>query len=263
MDIRDVKIIQLIQYSILQHYEVVDTPLLDFTHSLKIACSFAQMYAEYPRCFIYIVGFPYITNRITINSEHEIIAVRLLSICPPDALRPHYQEGYLAGTTDITYRYESKTELDFNQRLIAKFSIPSGEEFWRDGFEVIPKEVLYPNNDTIEKICADIKVDVDKSLRTGDVGDFLEEWQKLEKILIDVGRNLDRRNLSVLSMIKILSDREIISNDTAHELNILRDIRNKLVHESYKVSRPMALEGSERIKSILRNPEIDDLKTLR
>ena len=31
-----------IQWSILQHYEVCHTPLLDLTHSVRVACSFAQ-----------------------------------------------------------------------------------------------------------------------------------------------------------------------------------------------------------------------------
>jgi len=40
---RDLRRRKLIQWSILQHYEVCETPLLDFTHSLRVACSFAQM----------------------------------------------------------------------------------------------------------------------------------------------------------------------------------------------------------------------------
>lgn len=32
-----------VQWSILQHYEVAATPLLDVTHSLRVACSFAQL----------------------------------------------------------------------------------------------------------------------------------------------------------------------------------------------------------------------------
>jgi hypothetical protein len=38
--------------------------------------------------------------------------VRLLSICPPDALRPCFQEGYLAGTGEVTTDYAlSKDDL--------------------------------------------------------------------------------------------------------------------------------------------------------
>lgn len=75
-------------------------------------------------------GFPYLTNRISFNSEHDIVNIRLLSICPPEAYRPHFQEGYLAGTDEITDNYERKIELDFNNRLIIKFELPVEKTFW-------------------------------------------------------------------------------------------------------------------------------------
>ena len=68
------------QWSILQHYEVCGTPLIDFTHSFRVACSFAQLENESDRAYIYVFGLPYITNRISINSEHDLINIRLLSI---------------------------------------------------------------------------------------------------------------------------------------------------------------------------------------
>ena len=108
-----------IQWSILQHYEVTGTPLIDVTQSLRVACSFALMNNSENSAFIYVFGLPYYTNRISINSEHDLVNIRLLSITPPSALRPYFQEGYLVGTEDITNEYESKSELDLNQRLIA------------------------------------------------------------------------------------------------------------------------------------------------
>lgn len=113
-----------IQWSILQHYEVCPTPLLDFTHSVRVACSFATLDPDGDDAYVYAFGLPYITNRISVNSEQDLVNVRLLSICPPDALRPYFQEGYLAGTDEVTTDYESKDELDFTRRLIAKFQIP-------------------------------------------------------------------------------------------------------------------------------------------
>jgi hypothetical protein len=104
-----------IQWSILQHYEVCGTPLIDLTHSLRVACSFAQLENGNDHAYVYVFGLPYITNRISINSEHDLINIRLLSICPPDALRPYFQEGYLAATSDIEHEYDSKSELDFKR----------------------------------------------------------------------------------------------------------------------------------------------------
>lgn len=124
---RELRQKKYIQWSILQHYEVVATSLLDLTQSLRVACSFAQIRSTDPTCYVYVLGLPYLSNRISINSEHDIVNVRLLSICPPAALRPYFQEGFLAGTADVTSEFDSKTELDFRSRLIAKFAIPMHE----------------------------------------------------------------------------------------------------------------------------------------
>lgn len=155
---REVKRRKAIQWSILQHYEVCKTPYLDFTHSLRVACSFAMMDNKEEYAYIFVFGLPYLTNRISTNSEHDLVNIRLLSICPPTALRPYFQEGYLAGTDEITTNYSSKTELDFNNRLIAKFKIPNNKDFWGSGFNQIPKESLYPDKDPIFELCEQIKL---------------------------------------------------------------------------------------------------------
>ena len=145
-------------WSILQHYEVCETPLLDFTHSLRVACSFAKSRQDTDCGYIYVFALPYITNRISINSEHHIVNVRLLSICPPDALRPYYQDGYLAGTEDITTNYGGKKEqLDFKRRLIAKFQITFNINFWEEELSPIPRIALYPKGDKILTLCEEIK----------------------------------------------------------------------------------------------------------
>ncbi|WP_165041246.1 hypothetical protein [Dysgonomonas sp. ZJ709] len=133
------------------------TPLLDFTHSLRVACSFAMIDNNTDKAYISAFGLPYLTNRISVNSEHDTINVRLLSICPPTALRPYFQEGYLIGTDGISNSYDTKGELDFNNRLVAKFEIPNNPSFWGDGFHQIPRNSLYPQNDPIEDICKQIK----------------------------------------------------------------------------------------------------------
>ena len=101
------------------------------THVIALACSFAQLAGIDPTCYVYVLGFPYPTNRISINSEEDLVNIRLLSICPPDALRPCFQKGYMAGTADATSNFETKTELDFRNPLIAKFAIPRAKSFWR------------------------------------------------------------------------------------------------------------------------------------
>ncbi|MCE1196838.1 FRG domain-containing protein, partial [bacterium] len=128
-----------IQWSILQHYQVCETPLLDLTQSLRAACSFAQAPAPGEPAglrsvgYVYVLGLPYLPNGISINSEQEVLNVRLLSTCPTLAKRTYFQEGFLAGTPDLTDNYDDKNELDFNRRLVAKFAIPCGDEFWDGG----------------------------------------------------------------------------------------------------------------------------------
>ena len=64
-----------IQWSILQHYEVCPTPLLDLTHSLRVACSFAFLNSEDADPLVFVFGLPYITNRVSINSEQDLISL--------------------------------------------------------------------------------------------------------------------------------------------------------------------------------------------
>lgn len=150
---------QYIQWSILQHYQVYETPLLDVTQSLRVACSFAQLDATTAQVYVYVLGLPYMPNGISINSEQEIVDIRLLSVCPPLALRPYFQEGYLVGTTDITDNYDDKNELDFNRRLIAKFAIPSGDSFWDGSLDRIQRDLLFldEHNDQMFRICSAIR----------------------------------------------------------------------------------------------------------
>ena len=150
---------QYIQWSLIQHYEVHETPLLDLTQSLRVACSFAQSSGEAAEAFVYVLALPYMPNGISINSEQEIVNIRLLSACPSLALRPYFQEGFLAGTTDITDNFDDKNELDFNRRLVAKFAIPGDDSFWNGNQLRIPDELLFldEKNDPMYRICVSIR----------------------------------------------------------------------------------------------------------
>jgi hypothetical protein len=152
--ISELKRRKFIQWSILQHYEVCETPLLDLTQSLRVACSFA-LQKNQETGYIFVFGLPYITNRITINSEQDIVNIRLINICPPQALRPYFQEGNLVGTADILSDYEERSELDFKRRLIAKFKITNSKDFWQDQDSL--EKYLMPDNDQVQALCEEIK----------------------------------------------------------------------------------------------------------
>ena len=224
-----------IQWSILQHYEVCGTPLLDFTQSLRVACSFAQQNNESSEAYIYVFGMPYITNRISINSEHDLVNVRLLSICPPEALRPYFQEGYLTATSDVDYEYDSKTELDFNRRLIAKFRIPNNKRFWGKDFSSIPQSALYPHNDKFEKICNEIKLDVKRELKPGQIGEFLSKWADLEEFVTSIG-DVSKEHATFFNSLKSLRQSETLDPITYNNLDKLRRFRNQIVHKPRAVN---------------------------
>jgi len=138
----------LIRWAILQHYEVCPTPLLDVTHSIRIAASFAS--GENNReGFIFVLGVPNLSGAITASSEAGLQIVRLSSACPPSAIRPHLQEGYLLGeypeisTIEQKLQYEH-FEVDFGLRLIAKFRF-SPDSFWSsETFPKVSDKALYP-----------------------------------------------------------------------------------------------------------------------
>ena len=150
---------QYIQWSLLQHYGVHETPLLDITQSLRVACSFAQSRPEPAEVFVYVLGLPYLPNGISINSEQEIVNIRLLSACPALAMRPYFQEGFLVGTPDLTDNYDDKNELDFNRRLVAKFRIPNSSGFWKGGPQRVPEELLFPGDDEdpMLRVCSSLR----------------------------------------------------------------------------------------------------------
>lgn len=249
---RELRLKRYIQWSILQHYEVISTPLLDFTQSLRVACSFAQLQSSDPTCYIFVLGLPYLTHRISIDSEHDIVNVRLLSICPPAALRPYFQEGYLAGTADVTTEYDSKTELDFRNRLIAKFAIPRASSFWGAGFEQIPETALYPKGDEVLDLCKRLKEELREEFRPGDVGAFMKEWVTLEQALLERARQMTERNVSIREAISALSRMRVLSGQQAIELDALRRFRNSVVHNLTQVKTADLRDAIARTQQLVR-----------
>jgi FRG domain len=154
---------RIVRWSILQHYEVCGTPLLDVTHSLRIAASFASHGAN-DEAYIFVVGVPSLGGGISASAEAGLQTVRLSSVCPPDALRPHLQEGYLLGEYPDIAAIDQKQlyrhyEVDFGRRLVAKFRFDP-KTFWKStAFPLVGKTALYPapKNDPLHAIAKRIK----------------------------------------------------------------------------------------------------------
>lgn len=141
---------RILRWAILQHYEVCRAPLLDVTQSLRIAASFASLGTGGER-FVFVFGVPNVSGAITASSEANLQIVRLSSACPPEAVRPHLQEGYLLGEYPEIADFEqnanySHFEMDFGRRLIAKFRFDPAT-FWKSpNFPKAADEALYPKD---------------------------------------------------------------------------------------------------------------------
>jgi hypothetical protein len=155
---------RVLRWSILQHYEICKTPLLDVTHSLRVAASFASI-NQPSEAFVFVLGVPNLSGAVTASSEAGLQVIRLSSACPPEAARPHLQEGYLLGEYPEIADFEQKAhydyyEMDFARRLIAKFRF-NPAAFWTDNFESLPVGALYPNErDTLFTLTSSLKADL-------------------------------------------------------------------------------------------------------
>jgi hypothetical protein len=153
--------LRIVRWSILQHYEVCPTPLLDVTHSLRIAASFASHGAA-GAAHVFVLGVPNLSGGITASAEAGLQAIRLASVCPPSAVRPHLQEGYLLGEYPEMWGIGQKAlylhhETDFGRRLIAKFRFDPAS-FWEGAsFPIVGRQALYPTQDPMLEVTGRIK----------------------------------------------------------------------------------------------------------
>lgn len=235
-EIKELKKIKLLQYSILQHYEVCKTPLLDLTQSIKVACSFAILDNKDKTGYIYVLGMPYVNGRISVDSEDYITNVRLLSISSSSSKRPFFQEGYLVQTEFASNTDIEKGELDFNRRIVAIYKFKNTKKFW--GSErPIEKGNLYPEEDTMKDICDRLKERKYYYIGNEDnngnlIGTFLTLWNLLE----DEIRNTAQLNDLQKGLKVLVSGRNKVNEDERQKIDEIRRFRNKLVHNTNDVS---------------------------
>lgn len=153
---------RLLRWAILQHYEICGTPLLDVSQSLRVAASFATNEPSESDSVLYVLGVPALSGSITASSEQGIQIIRLASICPPEARRPYFQEGYLLAeypelATILEKQNYRPHENDFGRRLICKFRL-ARSGFWSNDYAAIPNEALYPNErDPLVELTNEVK----------------------------------------------------------------------------------------------------------
>lgn len=134
-------------YALFQHYDVVPTPLIDITQSLRVAATFALSKSN--TGFLYVFGLPYPNQSISYFADLGIVLIKLQNVCPIKALRPRYQEGYLVGK--YPFQPTKTNSDDLANRLVAKFYLDNSKnDFWDKFFLPMPEEILFPSDDEVQ-----------------------------------------------------------------------------------------------------------------
>ena len=71
---------EFVRWAILQHYEVCSTPLLDVTHSLQSALSFAIGDGA-SEGYLFVLALPHLTGPISVSIGSKTIAIDLTQTC--------------------------------------------------------------------------------------------------------------------------------------------------------------------------------------
>ena len=244
-------------WAILQHYHVCLTPFLDITQSLHVACSFATHNNTNDYGYVYILGLPYSSSRIAMDAEDELVNVRLLSISPPEALRPHFQEGYVTATLDVTNDYDEKNELDFNRRLIMKFQIPVARSFWGNGFGPIPWSQLFPDAyDEVLSAVQALREFSQRMARPGDIGRFVGMWARLEHALRLRATGTQEYRVQLGRAIQDLVEKGRMERSLANRIENLRTFRNRLVHRTTEVDTPELVSELDRLSELMKRLDV-------
>jgi len=149
-------------WAVVQHYELWPTPLLDLTSSLRIAASFALGLSGSHRDAGAATGYLYAfaiqriaTDLMTVGSWKgddpaliaDSITVRLSAVCPPNAVRPHLQEGYLTGRASVQGVFAGEPSR-LVPRLVGKFRLVDyrtrRKRFWSRDFPEHSRTSLLP-----------------------------------------------------------------------------------------------------------------------
>lgn len=139
------------QWALLQHYGICPTPLIDLTRSLRTACWFALHNADPSDSpVVYALGMPYMNGPLLLNSNDGLFQMELSGLMPPQAERPYFQKAVLVGSERPDRRKESIHESNLGVRVLAKFSIPAGED-WEDDLGIDGK-YIYPKDDPFFKV---------------------------------------------------------------------------------------------------------------
>jgi len=168
----------------------------------------------------------------------------------------------MAGTADVTSNFETKTELDFRNRLIAKFAIPRAKSFWNTGFEATPKTALYPSSDRVDELCQEVTAQIsEQEAAIGDLGKLLVEWAKLEEQLLPLSRQLStEKNISIREEIRALVGHGLITDDIAGGLEEVLRVRNTAAHTPGRVKEAEVQRALDQLRQLSKRIQANLLR---
>jgi hypothetical protein len=142
----------LAAWAVVQHYGIWPTPLLDLTSSLRVAASFALGLEDDKggerQGHLYVFAIPQLLSDFMDLENYpltEMHALRLNAVCPPDAVRPHFQDGFLL-TWSLKGGRPDK-EASVARKLVAKFRLIDTGDFWTDDFPRHTRASLLPERE--------------------------------------------------------------------------------------------------------------------
>jgi hypothetical protein len=147
----DILSLRVVRWAVLQHYEVCETPLLDVTLSLQCALSFAFGDGSDDNGHLFVLAIPHLSGPVSISTESMTQAIDLAQVCPPKALRPHFQSGILLGDyPEYVDRRQTHKSIgfvanDFSCRLLTKFSLKKLQSWHLEGFVPTESRILFPD----------------------------------------------------------------------------------------------------------------------
>lgn len=166
--VKDIRQNQIVRWAILQHYGICPTPLLDVTASIQTALSFA-LYSDRDEGYIYVLGFPHLSGGVSVSVESMTQVIDLSKLCPPEALRPHFQSGLLVGdypavdSRESSHAGKGMIGNNFACRLLTKFRLTGCRSWASEGFTSTPVSILKPDDAdewfkvlTAAKLCSGI-----------------------------------------------------------------------------------------------------------
>jgi hypothetical protein len=124
--------------------------LLDLTQSLRVAATFAlsdpQTSQTQQTGYVFVLGLPHAPACLAPMLDEAMTIVRLQSVCPPNAYRPHFQEGYMVGRWPLSTEKLKGDNAAY--RMIGKYRLDNSTgQFWDSDFAPLPTAALFPGND--------------------------------------------------------------------------------------------------------------------